>query len=105
MIEIKDCLPEAARKYFIDLRNIRLKAETDRYQQRLTELRAQLAAKGQGRSGWQEMEEWKYKEELPTALAAGYVQDAIETRDLCEIPLTEPSCISDMEPERPSIHL
>jgi len=92
MTEIKDCLPEAARKYFIDLRNIRLKAETDRYQQRLTELRVQLAARGQGRSGWQEMEEWKYKEELSNALATGYIQDAIETCDLYGIPLTDSLC-------------
>jgi hypothetical protein len=89
MIEIKDCLPEVARKHFIDLRNIHLQAETARYQQRLTQLRAQLAAKGQGRSGWQAMEEWKYKEELSNALATGYVQDAIDTCDLYETPLKE----------------
>jgi hypothetical protein len=92
MTEIKDCLPEAARKHFINLRNIRLEAETGRYRTRLSELRTQLAAKGQGRSGWQEMEEWKYKEELSDALATGYVQDAIETCDLYEIVLTEPLC-------------
>ena len=92
MTEIKDCLPEDARKHFINLRNIRLGAEKARYRQRLSELRAQLAAKGQGRSGWQEMEEWKYKEELSDALATGYIQDAIETCHLYEIPLTEPLC-------------
>jgi hypothetical protein len=92
MTEIKDCLPEGARRHFINLRNIRLGAETARYRERLTELRAQLAAKGQGRSGWQEMEEWKYKEELSDEFATGYIQDAIETCDLYEIPLTEPLC-------------
>lgn len=92
MTEIKDCLPEAARKHFINLQNIRLEAETGRYRTRLSELRAQLAAKGQGRSGWQEMEEWKYKEELSDALATGYIQDAIETCDLYEVALTEPLC-------------
>ena len=64
MTEIKNCLPETAWTHFIDLRNIRLSAGTNKYQQRLQNLRAELAAKGQGRSGWQEMEEWKYKVEL-----------------------------------------
>jgi hypothetical protein len=92
VIEIKDCLPEATRKHFINLRNIRLEAETARYRERLTELRAQLAAKGRGPSGWQEMQEWSYKEELSDALATGYIQDAIETCELYEIPLTESLC-------------
>lgn len=92
MTEIKNCLPEHARKHFLNLRNTRLGAETARYQQRLADLRAQLAARGRGRSGWQEMEEWKYKEELSDALATGYIQDAIETCDLYEIPLTESLC-------------
>jgi hypothetical protein len=92
MIEIKDCLPEGARKHFISLRNIRLEAETARYRKRLIELRAQLAARNQGRSGWQEMEEWKYKEELSDSLATGFVQDAFETCTLYDIPLTQSIC-------------
>jgi hypothetical protein len=92
MTEIMNCLPEGARKHFIDLRNIRLEAETARYRARLTELRAQIAAKNQGRSGWQEMEEWKYKEELSDSLATGYVQDAFETCHLYDIPVTPPIC-------------
>jgi hypothetical protein len=92
MSEIKDCLPEAARKYFINLRNIRLQAETTKYQARLGALRGELAAKSQGRSGWQEMEEWKYKEEMSDALAAGYVQDALDTCRLYEIPITHTLC-------------
>jgi hypothetical protein len=51
MTEIKDCLPEGARKHFIDLRNIRLEAETGKYRERLRDLRAQIAARNQGRSG------------------------------------------------------
>jgi len=78
MTEIKDCLPEAARRHFINLRNIRLDAETGKYRERLVKLRTQIAARSQGRSGWQEMEEWKYKEELSDALAAGYIQDALK---------------------------
>jgi hypothetical protein len=92
MTEIMNCLPEGARKHFIDLRNIRLEAETARYRARLTELRAQIAAKNQGRSGWQEMEEWKYKEELSDSLATGYVQDAFETCRLYDIAITQPIC-------------
>lgn len=92
MTEIKDCLPESVRKHFIDLRNIRLEAETAKYRERLVKLRAQIATRNQGRSGWQEMEEWKYKEELSDALATGYVQDALETCQLYDIPLTQSIC-------------
>jgi hypothetical protein len=92
MPEIMGCLPEGARKHFIDLRNIRLGTESKRYQTRLTQLRAQIAAKNQGRSGWQEMEEWKFKEEMSESLATGYLQDAFDTCTLYEIPLTQPLC-------------
>lgn len=92
MTEIKDCLPEAAKKHFINLRNIRMEAQTRTYRSRLGDLRAKIAAKNQGRSGLQEMEEWKYKEELFHSLATGYVQDAIETCQLYDIPLTQSIC-------------
>jgi hypothetical protein len=88
--EIMSCLPEGARKHFIDLRNIRLEAERSRFQARLNGLRAELAAKGQGRSGWQELEEWSYKEDLSNSLATGYVQDAFETCRLYDIPIAHP---------------
>jgi hypothetical protein len=92
MTEIKDCLPEGARRHFIDLRNVRLERETTKYQARMREFRGQLAARNQGRSGWQEMEEWKYKVELSDSLATGYVEDAFETCRLYEIPLTRSIC-------------
>jgi hypothetical protein len=92
MTEIKDCLPADARKHFINLRNIRLETETARYQARLIEFRARMAARNQLRSGSQEMEEWKYKEELSDSLATGYVQDALETCRLYDIPLTKSIC-------------
>jgi hypothetical protein len=89
MIEIKDCLPESAKRHFINLRNIRLQAELERYRTRVSELRAQLTTKGMGRSGWQQLQEWKYKEEMSNSLATGFLQDAFETCELYEIPLTE----------------
>jgi hypothetical protein len=92
MSEIKDCLPEGARKHFIDLRNIRLEAETGKYRDRLRELRSRNASGNQVRSGVQEMEEWKYKEELWDSLAKGYVEDAFETCRLYDIELTRPLC-------------
>jgi hypothetical protein len=87
MGEIKDCLPEGARKHFIDLRNIRLEAETEKYRERLVELRPQIAAMNQGRSGWQEMEEWKYKEELSDALATGMFRMPFKPANCTDIPL------------------
>jgi len=92
MTEIKDCLPQEARKHFINLRNIRLEAESGAYRKRLVELRSQIAARNQGRSGWQELEEWKYKEEMSNNLATGYVQDAFDTCSLYEIPVTQSLC-------------
>jgi hypothetical protein len=32
------------------------------------------------------MQEWSYKEELSEALATGYIQDAIDTCDMYDIP-------------------
>lgn len=92
MTEIMNCLPEGARRHFIDRRNIRLEAERDRYHKRLEDLRAQMAARQQGRSGWQELEEWKYKEEYSNSLAMGFGQDAFETCQLYDIPITRQLC-------------
>ena len=93
MTEIKDCLPENARRHFIDLRNIRLDSETTKYHERLRNLRAEGAARGQGlRSGWQEMEAWKYKQDLSDSLATGYVQDAFNTCEMYDIPITKSMC-------------
>jgi hypothetical protein len=93
MSEMMHCLPEGARGHFINLRNIRLTAETSKHRQRLANLGAELAAKGQhGRSGWQEMEEWKYAEELSDNLATGYVDDALATCRLYDIKITKPLC-------------
>jgi hypothetical protein len=92
MTDLKNCLPDGAQRHFIDLRNIRLETESARYQTRLRDLRAQRAAKGQGRSGWQEMEEWKYKEDFSNNLATGYLQDTFETCKLYDIPLTRQLC-------------
>lgn len=57
MTEIKDCLPESARRHFINLRNDRDATEIKKFQARLREFRGQIAARNQGRSGLQEMEE------------------------------------------------
>jgi hypothetical protein len=92
MTEIKDCLPEGSRKHFIDLRNVRLERETGKYTDRLRELRSRNAFGNQVRSGVQEMQEWKYKEELWHSLAKGYVEDAFETCRLYDIELTRTLC-------------
>jgi hypothetical protein len=92
MTEIKDCLPENARRHFIDRRNVRSHNETEKYQLRLSEFRAQMAARNQGRSGLQQAQEWTFKQELSERLAAGYVEDALETCRLYDIPLTASIC-------------
>jgi hypothetical protein len=89
MTEIKDCLPELARKHFINLRNIRLGQETEKYQTRLQTFRGEMAARGLLRSGSQELQEWKFKEEKIDALATGYTEDAIATIQLYDIPFTQ----------------
>jgi len=94
MTEIKDCLPQHARKHFISLRNVRLEAERARYEGRLREFRAQLAAQNMlNRWGGQGVKEWEYRQEFHDNLAVGYVDDAFETCRLYDIPITQP--ISD----------
>jgi len=74
MIEIKDCLPhDDAKKHFIDLRNIRLESERKKLNERVGELRLQLAAQGIRRSGPSELRAWQFKEEMFDALAMGYI--------------------------------
>jgi len=76
MTEIKDCLPDNARKHFINLRNVRLETETNKMQQRLAEVRANLSVRGLGHSSVLVMQEWKIKKEQLDTLATGYVKDA-----------------------------
>jgi hypothetical protein len=92
MTEIKDCLPPHVRKHFIDLRNIRLEAETAKYTSRLGAFRNQQAASGSILSGGSVMQQWKFAEELHENLATGYVEDAFETCRLYDIPLTQAIC-------------
>src|SRR5437763_68079 len=92
MTEIKDCLPESARKHFIDRRNVRSETATERYQSRLRELRSQMAARGQARSGLEQVQEWEIQQEHLERLATGYVEAALETCRLYDIPLTESIC-------------
>jgi hypothetical protein len=91
-IEIKDCLPPHVRAHFINLRNIRLEAETAKYGSRLGEFRNQQAARGSILSGASVMQQWKFAEELHANLATGYVDDAFETCRLYDIPLTPAIC-------------
>jgi len=92
MTEIKDCLPEHTRVHFINLRNIRLEAETAKYRSRLGEFRNQQAARGSIFSSASVMQQWKFAEELHANLATGYVEDAFETCRLYDIPLTPTIC-------------
>jgi hypothetical protein len=92
MTEVKDCLPESARKHFINLRNVRQEAATEKYQAQLREIRGQMAARGLVRSGMQHAQEQKVKEEHLESLATEYVRAAIETCKLYDIPLTQSIC-------------
>ena len=95
MTEIKDCLPEAARKHFINLRNIRLGSRNYfATRERLTETSCTACGQeGKVDQAGKRWKKWKYKEELSDALAIAYVKGtAIETCELYEIPLTEPLC-------------
>jgi hypothetical protein len=90
MTEIKDCLPQHVRKHFISLRNVRLEAERAKYEARLREFRAQLAAQNMlDRWGGQAAKEWEYKQEFHDNLAIGYVEDAFETCRLYDEPITQ----------------
>jgi hypothetical protein len=92
MTEIKDCLPENARKHLIDLQNIRGAAETEKYRERLVACRRESAARSQVPSGLQDLAEWKLKEDLGDNLTKGYVEDALVTCRLYDIALTPTLC-------------
>lgn len=92
MTEVKDCLPEHARLHFINLRNARGETKREEFEARLREFRGQIAARNQGPSGVQVMEEWKYKKEFVESLATVYVEAALETCRLYDIPLTPSIC-------------
>src|SRR5271157_2160149 len=92
MIEVKDCLPENARKHFLNLRNVRQEEEIKAFQSKIKNLRAESAAKGALRSGWQLQAEWDLTESYLNSLASGFVDDAISTCRLYNIPITNQLC-------------
>jgi hypothetical protein len=93
MIEIKDCLPDVeAKKHFLDLRNRSLQSSTDAHRQSLSLLRATFAHRGTLLSGPQIAQEWKLTENKIDALAKAYVDDALDTISLFQIPLTKQLC-------------
>ena len=51
-----------------------------------------MAARGQIRSGLEQVQEWKIKQEHLERLASGFVEAALETCQLYDIPLTESMC-------------
>lgn len=89
---MEHCLPDHARRHFINLRGLRLERDLRDYQARLRDFRSEWAAKSAVRLGWQDAKEWKMSEEYLDALASGYVQDAIDTCNLYDIPLTSQIC-------------
>ena len=91
-MSIQNCLPQLARQQYVRVRNQKSESARESYRAKLTDLRAQSAANGVLRSGYQELAEWKLAEELFGQLAYSWFEAAIETCKLYEIPLDQNLC-------------
>jgi hypothetical protein len=85
MTEVQNFLPEAARPFFIRVRNDKQAVARSQYDTKLQEIRADAAARNVLRSGFHELAEWKLSQEFLGNLAYSMMEAAIETCRLYEI--------------------
>jgi hypothetical protein len=90
--EMIHCLPQMAQLHFLNLRNERLENGSQKLQIDRSSGRAEAAAKGSLNSGRQLEADWKLREAFLNSQAEGYVEDALETCRLYDIPITQELC-------------
>ncbi len=91
-MNIVDCLPALARQQYLRLRNRSDEQAGKDYREKLQGIRAASTARGNLRSGHQDLAEWKLKEEFIGKLAYSWFMAAIEVCELYEIPLDPSLC-------------
>jgi hypothetical protein len=92
MSDFMHCLPEGARSYYIQRRNVRQAEDRKNYDTKLGDLRNEASARGILRSGMTYKAEWDTKAEFLDTLALGNVEVSLETCKLYEVELTTVRC-------------
>jgi hypothetical protein len=84
---IEQCLPASSRRFYIRLRAQKHEEAMARHREQLISLRSENAARGALPSGQQLLAEWKLSEEFIGEMAVAFLDTALETCELFEIPL------------------
>jgi hypothetical protein len=92
MTEIQNCLPEHARRFFIQARNLRWEASSQAYRAELADSRSTAAARGTLKSGMQMAADWQITHRHMGDRAFEYFEAAVETCTLYDIRLTKQLC-------------
>lgn len=92
---IEQCLPAQSRQFYIRVRAQKHEEAMANYQERLTSLRRESAARGSILSGQQLLSEWQLSETFIGAMATGFLEAALEACELYRITLDQSlaSCI------------
>ena len=93
MSDLVSILPGEIRKHFINMKNVR-DGHDGSYAARLDELNGMAAEKNLFHSGWYLKQRSELKTQFADALAYGYMEEALATCKLYEVPLTRPFCAS-----------
>jgi hypothetical protein len=103
MSDIVSILPENARKHYINLRNMRDSSELQQYNEQLRELKGAAAARGMVGSGWFMKQTSDLQKNLVDSTVYGFIEDALTTCHLYDVPLTKDFCKSLEEAARGSL--
>ena len=104
MSDIPSILPTEARKHYINLRNMRDSRELKEYNHKFMELKTDLAARGLVRSGRFMKQSSDLQKQAIDLTVHGYVEDALATCDLYDVPLTKELCTSLEDITRASLN-
>ncbi len=92
MSDLVSILPGETRKHFINMKNVRDAHERELDAKRLDELNGMAAERRMFHSGWYLEQRSKLRTQFADALAYGYIEEALATCKLYEVPLTPPFC-------------
>ena len=90
MSDLVNILPGETRKHFINMKNVRDAHERELDAKRLDELNGMAAEKNLFHSGWYLKQRNELKTQFADALAYGYMEEALATCKLYDVPLTRP---------------
>jgi hypothetical protein len=103
MSDIINLLPPEARKHYINLRNLRDRTELEQYNDQLRSMKSEAAARGSVRSGAFMKQTSDLQKNFVDSTVHGFIEDALATCALYEIPLTKELCKGLEEAARGSL--